>query len=53
MGFSTVIQLDYLDHALFNPNASVGIIAQDRETAGIIRKDKIEVALDNLPAFVK
>ena len=53
MGFSTVIQLDYLDDALFNSNFSVGIIAQDRETAGIIRKDKIEVALDNLPDFVK
>lgn len=47
--FSTAIQLDYLDNALFNENWTVGIIAQDTPTAQIIRKDKIEVALDNLP----
>jgi len=28
---------------------SVGIIAQDKDTAQLIRKDKIEVAIDNLP----
>lgn len=53
MWFSTVIQLDYLDDALFNRNFSVGIIAQDKDTAKLIRKDKIEVALDNLPDLVK
>lgn len=47
--FSTMIQLDYLDDALFTPNMTVGIIAQDKDTAKMIRKDKIEVALDNLP----
>lgn len=47
--FSTAIQIDYLDDALFMPNISVGIIAQDKQTAQLIRKDKIEVALDNLP----
>jgi hypothetical protein len=31
------------------PNISVGIIAQDKATAQLIRKDKIEVALNNLP----
>ena len=47
--FSTMIQLDYLDDALFTPNLTVWIIAQDKYTAKLIRKDKIEVALDNLP----
>jgi len=50
MGFSTVVQLDYLDDALFNPNFNVGIIAQDVATSQLIRKDKIELALDNLPS---
>jgi len=47
--FSTAIQLDDLDDALFIKNLSVGIIAQDTPTAQLIRKDKIEVALDNIP----
>jgi hypothetical protein len=34
---------------LFIKNLSVGIIAQDTPTAQLIRKDKIEVALDNIP----
>lgn len=53
MWFSTAIQLDFLDDALFNRNFSVGIIAQDKDTASLIRKDKIEVALENLPDLVK
>jgi hypothetical protein len=53
MGFSTIVQLDYLDDALFNKNFNVGIIAQDVATAGMIRKDKIEFALDNLPNDIK
>jgi len=51
--FSTMIQIDFLDDALFNKNLSVGIIAQDKQTAQLIRKDKIEVALENLPDFCK
>lgn len=53
MWFSTAIQIDYLDDALFNRNFSVGIIAQDKDTAALIRKDKIEVALEHLPELVK
>ena len=51
LGFSTAIQIDYLDDALFIPNISVGIIAQDIGTAQLIRKDKIEIVLDNLPEW--
>ena len=32
---------------------NVGIIAQDVATAALIRKDKIEFALDNLPDDIK
>ena len=53
MGFSTVVQLDYLDDALFSSNMNVGIIAQDVPTAQLIRKDKIEFALDNLPDDIR
>lgn len=53
MGFSTVVQLDYLDDALFNRNMNIGIIAQDLPTAQLIRKDKIEFALENLPEDIK
>lgn len=51
--FSTAIQLDYVDDALFLENISVWIIAQDKWTAQLIRKDKIEIALDNLPIRCK
>ena len=53
MGFSTIVQIDYLDDALFNKNFNIGIIAQDVPTAQLIRKDKIEFALDNLPDDIK
>jgi len=53
MGFSTVVQLDYLDDALFTKNLNVGIIAQDTPTAQLIRRDKIEFALNNLPKDIR
>lgn len=52
MWFSTMVQIDFLDDALFNENFNIWIIAQDKATAWLIRKDKIEVALDNLPEWI-
>jgi hypothetical protein len=49
LGFTTLIAILYLDHALFNANVRCGIIAQDRETAESIFKDKVKFAYDNLP----
>jgi len=49
MGFSTFIQLLILDTAMFSPNQSGIIIAQDRETSEAIFRDKLKFAYDSLP----
>jgi hypothetical protein len=49
LGFTTLICILWLDHALFNPNSRCGIIAQDRETAEAIFNDKVRFAYDNMP----
>jgi hypothetical protein len=49
LGFTTLICIAWLDHALFNPNSRCGIVAQDRETAEGIFTDKVKFAYDNLP----
>lgn len=53
LGFTTLICIIWLDHALFNANQYCGIIAQDRETAEFIFRDKILLAYDNLPEMLK
>lgn len=53
LGFTTLICIAWLDHALFNPNSRCGIIAQDRETAESIFTDKVKFAYDNLPEELK
>jgi hypothetical protein len=49
LGFTTVIQIDYLDDCLFNPNIAAGVIAHNREDAEAFFKNKIRFAYDNLP----
>ena len=49
LGFTTLICLVWLDHALFNKNVRCGIIAQDREAAEVIFRDKVKFAYENLP----
>lgn len=53
LGFSTLIALMWLDHALFNRSQRCGIVAQDRETAENIFRDKVKFAYDNLPAELR
>jgi hypothetical protein len=53
LGFTTLIAIVWLDHALFNPNARCGIIAQDREAAEVIFRDKVKFAYENLPPALK
>lgn len=53
LGFTTLIAIIWLDHALFNANSRCGIIAQDREAAEVIFRDKVKFAYDNLPAELK
>lgn len=53
LGFTTLIAILWLDHALFNANSRCGIIAQDRETAESIFRDKVKFAYDNLPEALR
>ena len=53
LGFTTLICIMWLDHALFNPNSRCGIIAQDREAAEIIFRDKVKFAYENLPPVLR
>lgn len=52
-GFSTLIQIMMLDACLFVDNQTAAVIAQDRETAEKIMRDKIEFAWDRLPPFIR
>lgn len=49
IGFTTFIQLLFLDLVLFNSNMRCGTIAQDRDTARAIFQDKIKQPYDWLP----
>lgn len=49
LGFTTVIQLDYLDDCLFIPNTAAGVIAHNREDAEAFFHNKIRFAYDGLP----
>ena len=53
LGFTTLIAILWLDHALFNPNSRCGIIAQDREAAEVIFRDKVKFAYEHLPEILK
>lgn len=49
LGFTTLVAILWLDHALFNPDQRCGIIAQDREAAEAIFRDKVKFAYERLP----
>lgn len=49
LGFTTLVSLLWLDHALFNRDQRCGIIAQDREAAEAIFRDKVKFAYERLP----
>ncbi len=53
LGFTTLIAIAWLDHAMFNANVRCGIIAQDRDSAEVIFRDKVKFAYDNLPPVLK
>ncbi|MDO8415498.1 MAG: terminase [Agitococcus sp.] len=53
LGFTTMICILWLDTALFNANMRCGIIAQDREAAEAIFKDKVKFAYENLPENIR
>jgi len=53
LGFTTLVAIRWLDHALFNPDQRCGIIAQDREAAEVIFRDKVKLAYERLPDALK
>lgn len=53
LGFTTLIALLWLDHALFNANQRCGIVAQDKDAAEAIFRDKVRFAYDHLPPVLK
>ena len=52
LGFSTLIDIMSLDKVLFSKYKSVGIIADDRDSAELIFRDKVKFAFDNLPEWL-
>lgn len=53
LGFTTLIAILWLDHALFNPDQRCGIIAQNLDAAGAIFRDKVQFAYKNLPEEIR
>lgn len=53
LGFTTLVAIMWLDHALFNPDQRCGIIAQDREAAEAIFRDKVKLAYRSLPDEIR
>lgn len=53
VGFTTLVSVMWLDHALFNANQRCGIIAHDREAAEVIFRDKVKLAYEHLPPEIR
>ncbi len=54
LGCTTLFAILWLDTALFSQEpVRCGIIAQDREAAEVIFRDKVKFAYDHLPDFIK
>lgn len=53
LGFTTLVAVMWLDHALFNADQRCGIIAQDRDAAKVIFRDKVKFAYDSLPDEIR
>lgn len=53
LGFSTLIQLIFLDAAVFNSNVRAGVIADSLDNVTTIFRDKIKFAYDRLPDGIR
>jgi hypothetical protein len=53
LGFTTLIAILWLDHALFVEDQRCGIIAHSLDDAEVIFRDKIKFAYHNLPPAIK
>lgn len=53
LGFTTLVSLMWLDHALFNANSRCGIVAHNLKSAKSIFRDKVLFAYDRLPPEIR
>ena len=53
LGFTTLVAIMWLDHALWNADQRCGIIAQDLDAAEAIFRDKVKFAYENLPQQIR
>lgn len=53
LGFTTLIAILWLDHALFNENQRCVIVAQDRDKAEEIFRDKVTFAYERMPLAIR
>lgn len=53
LGFTTLVSIMWLDHALFNAHQRCGIIAHKKEDAETIFNDKVKFAYKQLPEALK
>lgn len=53
LGFTTLICILWLDHALFQGDQRCAIIAHTMDDAAVILRDKVKFAYNNLPASVR
>lgn len=53
LGFTTLICILWLDHALFNSNQRCGIIAHNDDAALAIFRDKVKFAYESLPLSIR
>ena len=53
LGFTTLIAILWLDHALFNADQRCGIVAHNLDAAIAIFRDKVKFAYDNLPPTLR
>ena len=53
LGITTLVAILWLDYALFNADKRCGIIAQDREAAEAIFRDKVKLAYERLPEALR
>ena len=53
LGFTTLVCILWLDHAMFNADQRCGIIAQDRDAAEVIFRDKVKLAYERLPEALR
>lgn len=53
LGFTTLVAIMWLDHALFNENQRCVIVAQDKDKAEEIFRDKVKFAYERLPEAIR